>query len=78
MTDHWFQTFPVWSQHEKWTILLLDNLQWQLCYDSDQRICVKSVSVLALIKTRHRNFQQLMSDLILAISTMPPRIEKST
>lgn len=78
MTDQWFQTFPVCSQCEQWTILLLENVEWQLCYDLDQRICVKSFSVLALIKTRHRNFRQLMSDMILAISTMPPRIEKPT
>jgi len=37
---------------------------------------MKTVYVMALIKTRQRNCLQLESDLIIAVSTVPTRIEK--
>ena len=48
-----------------------------LCYHLYRRIYVKKpLSATALNKIRHRNYLPLEMDSTLAVSTVPPRIEK--
>jgi hypothetical protein len=40
-------------------------------------LCERTFSAMALTKIRQRNFLQLEPDLIIVVSTIPPRIDKS-
>jgi hypothetical protein len=82
-TDHWFQTiFKEKSLSEFWCEVSMDypslgqSVGMALLPFGSTYLCERTFSAMALIKTRQRNCLQLEPDLILAVSTIPPRINK--
>jgi hypothetical protein len=82
-TDHRFQTIfkekslsEFWCEVSKVYPSLGRSAVTALLPFVSTCLCERTFSAMALTKTRQRNCLQLEPDLILAVSTIPPRIDK--
>jgi hypothetical protein len=83
MTDRRFQTIfkekslsEFWREGSKDYPSLGRSAVMALLPFGSAYLCERTFSTMALIKTRQRNCLQLEPDLFLAVSTIPPRINK--